>query len=189
MTRLLAVAFAMLLATGPLCAAPRPYVLDAEGSTVAFATDFGTDQITGDFPVTLADLTLDFDKAANSKVHVILDVTGARASFPFAAQALKGPKVLDAANFPEMSFTSKSVRKSDTGATVSGDLTLRGVTRPMVLEATILRQQGTTAGDLSHLVVHLTGQIQRSAFGATGWSDMVGDLVRIDISARIHDRG
>jgi polyisoprenoid-binding protein YceI len=33
--------------------------------------------------------------------------------------------------------------------------------------------------------VRLVGKVKRSAFGATGWSDMVGDEVRLDILARI----
>lgn len=170
-------------------AAPQSYVLEPDGSQVGFETDFGSDLITGDFPVTEANLTLDFKQVANCKVVVTLDITGARASFPFAAQALKGPKVLDAAAFPHMTFASSKVSKDGSDAKVEGMLTLRGVTRPITLHATILRQHGTAAGDLSHLVVHLTGSLLRSDYGATGWADMVGDEVRIDIRARIKAQG
>ena len=55
----------------------------------------------------------------------------------------------------------------------------------MTLAASIYRQQGSADGDLSHLTIRLTGAVQRSAFGATGWNDMVGDEVRLDILARI----
>lgn len=81
-------ALAVLLAlTAPLAAGTVDYVLDAEASTVGFETDFGPDLITGTFPLETADLKLDFDNVANSTVSVALDVTGAEASFPFAAQA------------------------------------------------------------------------------------------------------
>ncbi|MGB3148352.1 MAG: YceI family protein [Paracoccaceae bacterium] len=176
---------AVLASALPLLAAPHPYVLEPDGSKIGFVTTFGADRITGDFPVTRADLALDFNQVSNCTIDVALDVGGARASFPFAAAALKGPKILNADAFPQMTFVSTSVVKEGDKARVIGQLTLRGVTRPVSLQAQILRQPGTAAGDLSHLVVHLTGQILRSDFGATGWADMVGDEVQIDIRARI----
>jgi polyisoprenoid-binding protein YceI len=91
-----------LCLASPLGAAPVDYVLEPAASTVAFETDFGPDRITGQLPITRADLTLDFDRVTNCKVAVTLDASGAQASFPFAAQALKGPKVLDAATHPHI---------------------------------------------------------------------------------------
>lgn len=167
-------------------AAPANYVLEPQASSVGFETDFGPDRITGKMPVTRADLTIDFDKVANSTVAVTLDVAHAEASFPFAAQAMKGPKVLDARSHPEITFASTAVRPSGQGsAEIDGNLTIRGVTRPITFDASIWRQQGTEAGDLSRLTIRMTGVVARSEFGATGWSDMVSDQVRLDIIARI----
>ena len=166
-------------------AEPQSYVLQPETSSVGFETDFGQDKITGRMPVSQADLSLDFQNVAASTVAVTLDVTGAEASFPFAAQAMKGPKVLDSQGFPTISFTSTAVAKDGDGARVRGNITIRGVSQPTELHAEIYRQKGSEAGDLSHLVIRLTGAVQRSDFGATGWNDMVGDQVRLDILARI----
>jgi polyisoprenoid-binding protein YceI len=165
------------------------YRLDPEASTVAFETDFGPDLITGSIPLTMADLRLDFENAANCSVAVALDVTGASASFPFAAQALRGPKVLDAEAHPQMTFQSTSVAGTGSQAEVTGNLTIRGVTRPVTLLAEIFRPQGSAESDRSTLTVRLSGRINRSDFGATGWSDMVGDEVRIVITARIDAGG
>ena len=166
-------------------AAPANYTLQPEASTVGFETDFGPDKITGRMPVTAASLTLDFQHIAGSTVAVTLDVGHAEASFPFAAQAMRGPKVLDAQEFPTISFQSTAVAADGDGAAVKGNITIRGVTRPATLHAVIFRQQGSADGDLSHLTIHLTGAVARSDFGATGWADMVGDEVRLDILARI----
>ena len=166
-------------------AAPANYTLQPEASTVGFETDFGPDKITGRMPVTAASLTLDFQHIAGSTVAVTLDVGHAEASFPFAAQAMRGPKVLDAQEFPTISFQSTAVAADGDGAVVKGNITIRGVTRPATLHAVIFRQQGSADGDLSHLTIHLTGAVARSDFGATGWADMVGDEVRLDILARI----
>lgn len=174
-----------LMGASPALAVPLPYVLEPTGSTVGFETDFGPDRISGEMPVQSANLVLDFDRVANCEVNVTLDVSGAKASFPFAAQAMKGPKVLDAGSYPQIVFHSTAVRANGTGAKVEGEVTIRGVTRPVVLDAVIWRRLGSAEGDLSHLTIRLTGAVNRSDFGATGWADMVGDEVRLNILARI----
>ena len=188
--RLLAPAalIAALLTAAPALAVTTDYVLDPTASTVAFETDFGPDIITGSIPLLMADLRLDFDQVTNCTVAVTLDVSGAKASFPFAAQALKGPKVLDARTHPQMTFQSTSVAPAGTAADVTGNLTIRGVTRVVTLRAELFRPAGSAADDFSRLTVRLTGRVNRSDFGATGWADMVGDEVRILITARITPR-
>lgn len=178
-----------LALAAPAKAAVVAYALDPAQSTVAFETDFGPDLITGAIPLRVADLRLDFANVRNCTVRVELDVTGATASFPFAAQALRGPKVLDAKAHPRMLFQSTKVVGAGEAADVTGELTIRGVTRPVTLKAQLFRPKGNDPGDLSHLIVRLTGRVNRSDFGATGWADMVGDEVRIVITARIDAQG
>lgn len=170
-------------------AATTAYKMDGANSSVAFETDFGPDLITGSFPLEHADLKLDFDNVANCTVDVALDVTGAKASFPFAAQALKGPKVLAAKDHPRMTFESTSVKGAGDAAEVTGNLTIRGVTKEVTLRAQLFRPQGSAPTDRDHLTVKLSGRVNRSDFGATGWADMVGDEVRILITARIDAQG
>ncbi|TNE94748.1 MAG: hypothetical protein EP337_00190 [Rhodobacteraceae bacterium] len=170
---------------GQATAAARHYLLDGQGSQVGFSTDFGDSKITGRFPVAAATLHLDFRNVSNSAVNVTLDVYRAVANFPFAAQAIKGPKMLDARHFPTIDFQSTRVRRSGKGAIVDGMLTLRGVTRPISLRAVLMRAAGSDPGDLDHLIIRLTGAVSRSAFGASGWPDAVGDEVLLVINARI----
>jgi polyisoprenoid-binding protein YceI len=190
-TRLARALATLCLIALPLTAQARPvaYILQTAASSVAFETDFGRERITGTFPLARADLTLDFENVANCTIDVTLDVTHAKASFPFAAQALRGPTVLDAGAHPEMHFVSTRIKAHGDGADVSGNITIRGVTRPVTLRAVIYQQKGSAAGDRSHLSVRLTGRVRRSEFGATGWADLVGDEVRIRIDARIAARG
>ena len=186
---LLAPALLALLLALPAQAATVAYRMDPAESAVAFETDFGPDIISGSIPLEKADLQLDFDNVTNCSIDVVLDVTGAQASFPFAAQALKGPKVLAAKDHPRMTFESTSVKGAGEAAEVTGNLTIRGVTKTVTLKAQLFRPKGSAATDLDHLTVRLTGRINRSDFGATGWSDMVGDEVRITITARIDAQG
>lgn len=187
MRRLLILLFATL-ANGPAFAAPVAYDLQPDVSNVSFQTDFGKQAITGDIPLQSADLIIDFETLSNCRIAVVLNAAKAGAGFPFAADALKGKSVLDVQSHPKISFTSTSVRANGDGAKVKGNLTIRGVTRVVTLDAQIRRQKGTEEGDRSRLTIRLTGAVNRSDYGATGFSDMVSDEVRIIITARIARR-
>lgn len=190
MTRRFALA-ATLIALLPagLAAAPVAYVLDRGNSQVGFEVMFGQDPITGTMPISDARVTIDFERAANSSVSAVLDTAHSQASFPFATQAMRGPKVLAADQFPTMTFQSRAMHFDGTVARVEGDLTIRGVTRAVELRAELYRQQGTEEGDRSRMSVLLTGAVNRSDFGATGWNDMVGDQIRLKILVRLNQAG
>lgn len=185
MLRFLASILALTIWSATALAEPVSYRLDAARSVVGYEVGFGDDLIKGQIPVTAADVTLDFRSNANSSVSVTLNAAGATSSFPFAEQALKGPKVLATGQFPTMTFRSSTLRIGTTTAEVDGQVTIRGVTRPVRLQAQVFRQRGTDPGDLSKMSVHLTGALNRSDFGATGWSDMVSDRVVIKVVARL----
>lgn len=63
-------------------------------------------------PVASADIRLDFDRPAASRIHVALDLTRTRTNIPFAAGAMKDQNVLNARNHPQIAFASTNVRAS-----------------------------------------------------------------------------
>jgi polyisoprenoid-binding protein YceI len=171
-----------------VAAEPRRYLLDAAASSVAFRFSLNRVPQSGSMPVKKAAVQIDTDALANSRVDVWLDVAGASTGLIFATQAMIGRDILDAARFPFIRFRSRSIRlapdgRLSGGAEISGDLTLRGVTRTITLNADVYRPPGTAPDDLRSLTVHLDGQISRSAFGASGFPDLVGDTVTLDITA------
>lgn len=173
------------LATQSL-AAPVAYALQKDQSRVGFTWLLGQDRMSGTMPVSRADIVLDFDDPANSRVLVVVDAAGASAGPPFAGEAMKGQSVLWTDRFPEITFRSRSVRRDGAGgAILTGDLTVRGVTQPQTFTARLFRPAGAQAGDRSELTIRLGGALSRSAFGATGYSSFVGDEVTLDIRARI----
>ena len=166
-------------------ASPVQYLLEAAKSSVGFTYRFSGAPTKGTMPVSSADILIDFAVLRNSKVHISLNVKKARAGFIFATEALKGKTVLNVAKHPQIRFVSTLVSKSGNGAKVTGMVTIRGVTKPLVLSAQFYRQQGSRPKDLSHLSILLTGSISRNAFGATGYPDLVGDKIDLRILARI----
>lgn len=190
---LLAGLLALLLASflpADLAAAPTRYHLDAKTSKVGFSFTMGGTSQTGTMPVSKAVILVDPDNLAASRVDISLNVAQVRTPLPFARQALIGPDVLDVARYPTIRFVSTRVRlapdgRLSGGATISGKLTMHGVTRPVTFEAGLFRAPGSAPDDLSVLTVLLKGQISRSAFGATGYGDLVADTVGLNISAVI----
>lgn len=174
---------ALLIALATMAsAAARPFVLDPAASRVTFTWRFGEDPVAGSMPVARADLLLDLDDVGASRVSVAVDASRAEAGFPFASQAMRGPRVLDAGAHPLITFESRRVTLvADGRARVEGDLTIRGVTRPATFDATLT----SADADLSRLTVALHAAVHRSDFGATGWADMVGDEVTLDIAASL----
>lgn len=171
-------------------AAPTPYRLGPDGATITYTFMLNGAPVKGSVPVTQADLSVDPGNLSASTALVSADVRRAKTGLIFATEALKSASVLDAKTHPTARFRSTRVtlgpggRLSD-GATLEGDLTLRGVTRRIRFDAGLFRARGSATNDLSALTVMLKGKVNRRDFGATGYADLVQDTVGIDILADI----
>lgn len=184
MMRLAVLIFFGLLATQSH-ADPEPYQLDTARSTVGFTYVFEGNERAGRMPVLSADMMIDLDNVPASTVTVTLDARRAQAGFVFATDAIRGPEILDTAKHPTIRFQSTSMSGDLRGARITGMLTVRGVTKPVTLDANLYRQRGTDPDDRDNLLVLLTGQINRNDFGAGGFPSYVGPTMSLRIVARI----
>ena len=171
-------------------AGPQNYLLEADKSKVGFIYRLSGSDSSGTMPISSAIIEIDTDALTRSSVDVSVDVTRERAGLIFATEALKAGSVLDAQNHPEIRFRSTAIRlggqgRLSDGATIDGLLTIRGVTKPVTLNAALYRQRGTQASDLSQLSFQISGELSRSEFGASGFADLVADKVRLNIVARL----
>ena len=185
MIRILTVAVFAFITLQSVHAAPQAYRLNADRSQVGFSYDLQGNLKTGTMTVQSADMRLDLENIPNSTVSVTLDANSAKAGFFFVTHAMKGPSVLNTAQYPTIQFRSTRVEGSLQGATITGDLTVRGVTRKVMLKAGLFRQQGTAETSRERLTVLLTGAIGRKAFGADGFPEFVGDTIGLRIIAQI----
>ncbi|NIZ15451.1 YceI family protein [Phaeobacter sp. HF9A] len=166
-------------------AAPAAFRLDAQDSVVGFTYYLGGKATQGQMPVSAAELSLDLENIAASRIDVTLSPDHARAGFVIATEALKSASVLDARHYPDIRFVARRITGTLNGAEVTGDLTLRGVTKPVTLNAQLYRQRGTDVGELDHLAILLTGSLDRMAFGAEGYADLVGPQIDLRILAQV----
>jgi len=165
--------------------APERYRLDTARSVVSFTYDLDGRPMTGRIPVASTEMRIDLGHLPASRVNVTLDARKARTGFFLATEAMRGPGVLDSARHPLIRFRSRSIRGNLRDATITGDLSIRGVTRMVTLHAGLYRQQGTDPTDRNRLIVLITGEVSRAAFGATGYASLVGDSIGLRIVAFI----
>ncbi len=173
-----------LVLTSAAWAEPIPYQLDRENSVVGFTYVLNGAETNGRIPIARADVVLDLDRFAGSRVTAILAADNATAGAFFATDAMKGTSVLNTDAHPTITFESTRVRPTAAfAAKVDGDITIRGVTRPITLDAQLFRPQGATGFD--RLSVRLQGSIDRRAFGASGFPQFVGPEITLDIITRV----
>lgn len=185
---LLAAAIATLAA--PARAQARPYVLVPEGSRVSFIFTVNGGPQSGTVPVETADIIVNIGDLVRSSARVTADIRKVTSGLIFVTQAIRSSELLDAENHPIVLFQSRRIRlgtrgRISEGAEIDGDLTLRGVTQPITLQASLSRPAGTPPDDLSVLYISLTGNLSRRTFGATGYAGLAEDRVDLDIRAEI----
>ncbi|MGB0658565.1 MAG: YceI family protein [Mangrovicoccus sp.] len=176
---------AAMLATGPAFAAPRAYQVDKARSEVRFTYGLAGTKGQGTMLITHAAISLDFAAASRSSAEVVLDAQGAKATNPLITDALKSPEILHTDVHPQIRFVSRKISAQSGGARMQGDVTLRGVTKSLTLDAQIYRPPGSAEGEYNRLTIHLTGSLSRSAFGASGYPKLVDDQVGLAITARL----
>jgi polyisoprenoid-binding protein YceI len=137
--------------------------------------------------------TVEFDETtpSNSSVNVEIDVTSIDTREKQRDEHLRSADFLDAATYPTITFVSKRVEPIDEShGKITGDLTIHGVTREVVLETEYAGQAkspwGTTSAGFSAKT-----EINRKDFGLeynaaleTG-GVLVGDKVKIEIEMEI----
>jgi polyisoprenoid-binding protein YceI len=171
-----------LAAAAPARATPVPYALDQRYATIGFTTTglFGTQ---GYFRKFTGRLQLDFSTPENSTVDVTLDDSAITLSWPPGVQMLESAAYFDSQTFPQIRFHSLSIRQSTVPGQyiMLGALTIRGVTRPQMMTATLLTS--TKHDDTADFYV--TGTLRRSDFGMVADQEAVDDKVTLQIHARV----
>jgi polyisoprenoid-binding protein YceI len=127
-------------------------------------------------------LTLDPAKPTAATVQIEIPVASVVTSNAELTEHLKKPEFFDAAKFATATFKSTSVAVDGTSAKISGDLTIKGVTKPVVLDAQF---SGAGVGPMNKkdtIGFHAETKIKRSDFGISYGVPFVPDEVPLQIS-------
>jgi polyisoprenoid-binding protein YceI len=186
----------LVLATGILAlAAPlalaqtSTWTSDPNHSEVDFSISHMTvSNVHGRLGHVAATIVYDAADVTKSTVKATIDVTGLDTGEEPRNNHLKTADFFDVANFATATFTSTSVSKSGSGLTINGNLTLHGVTKPVVLTADGPRGPVESQMDhKSHAGFSATTTINRTDFGIGPKfpAAMVGNDVKIDIELEV----
>jgi len=173
-----AVAALMLSGSALAQSQPSTWKIDPAHSAAEFSIrHMGLSNVHGHFGGVNGSITLDPADLSKSSVNATVDVTTVDTGVAPRDQDLKTDKFFDAAKFPTMTFVSKSVTKSGDGYSITGDLTLHGVTKPVVLEMEPSKEQIGQDGK-PHRGFDATTTIHRPDFGLV-WNGTLksGDAV------------
>jgi polyisoprenoid-binding protein YceI len=178
-----------LFAAAPAEAAPVKYTYDKLHSQILFSVDhMGFTRSHGRFNKFDGTFMLDEQNPEGSSAEITIDTNSVDMADATWDEHVK-EKFLETAKFPAMSFRStKIVRTGEKTATMTGDLTLHGVTKPVTLDV-VLNQIGPhpMAKERRDAGFTLTGKLKRSDFGMSGAIPLVGDDVALTIE--VHGMG
>lgn len=164
--------------------AQKVLVNDPAHSRIQFTVvHLGINDITGNFNTTALTINADEKNFVNSKITFSTDINSINTNIEARDTHLKSAEFFDAAAYPKMEFASTSIvkGKNKNEYTMTGNLTMHGVTKPVVLD---LIYRGSTLNQMNKKQTYsyqVMGTLKRSDFEVgTKFPDaMVSDQVKI----------
>ena len=168
------------------------WTLDTMHTSVTFKVrHLVISSVTGHFKTFDATVESGKDDFTDARIQFSADINSIDTGVEQRDNHLKSPDFFDAANHPKLNFVSTGIeKKGDGDYKVKGDLTIRGVSKPVVLDA----EFGGIQNDMYGRTVagfELTGKIDRQEYGLT-WSAVTeagsivaGNDVKIIIAAEL----
>ena len=185
MTQLGKLSAALILAdvAAPALAAPETYAVDGTHTFPRFSySHFGYSTQLSRFNKTTGTVVL--DKAARTgAVDIVIDTKSVDTGYATFDEHIQGEDFLDTARYPTATFKStKVVFDGDKPAKVEGNLTLKGVTRPVTLTVSDFKAAPHPMLKKDAIGANAWTTVKRSEFNAGKYAPNVGDDVRIDIA-------
>ncbi|MGB6240924.1 MAG: YceI family protein [Castellaniella sp.] len=179
---LIAAAFLTFFA-GQALAAPQTYALDTTHTFPRFSYNhMGLSKQILNFHKTSGSVVL--DKAAKqAHVDITIDMASISTGFSEFDKHIQGADFLDTATYPTATFKSTKVNfDGDTPVSIDGNLTIKGITKPITLTVTSFFNGAHPMLKKDAIGANATAVIKRSEFNAGKYAPGVGDEVTLDIA-------
>jgi polyisoprenoid-binding protein YceI len=189
----------ILAALATLTALPAlaaDYDLDPSHSSAQFSVrHMMVSTVRGQFDKVTGTATLDDKDLTKSKVNVTIDAASIDTREPKRDEHLRSPDFFDIKKFPTLTFASTKVEKAAGGKyLVTGDLTMRGVTKAVTLTVDAPTAAVKGPWGKSARGIYATGKLNRKDFGLN-WNKaleaggvLVSDEVQLTIDAELVER-
>jgi len=162
------------------------YTVDPGHTQIMFAYDhLGFSNNLGVISESTGTLTFDPKNPSTAKVSVDVPVANLRTGVAKLDEHLMKPEFFDSAKFPKATFVSTGVKVQGTEAEISGNLTIKGITKPVTLDAQFYGAGKAPAmmGGKENVGFVATTTVKRSDFNMGYGVPMVGDAVELKIVA------
>jgi polyisoprenoid-binding protein YceI len=179
--------FAALAFAQPALAA-ETYVFDKAHTNIQFSWDhFGFSTTSAEFEEFSGKLQFDPEDRANSSIEVTIDLDSVDSGFDtFNGHLTEKSEWFNTDEYPEATFTSTDIEAlGEDRLRVTGDLTLKGVTKEVTLETTINKIGEHPVTNAKTIGFDATTTVSRSAFDMGNYAPSVGDEVTISISSEM----
>lgn len=165
-------------------AASGTYKLDPSHTDIlAQWTHFGFSHPSAHFGNVDGTLVYDADDVTKSSVEVTIPLSGLNSFTAKFDEHLESADFFDAAKFPTATFKSTKVESTGTNTlAVTGDLTIKDITKPVTLEVTINGGGEHPMKKVPAIGFDATGTIKRSDFGVGAYAPNVSDEVKLRIT-------
>ncbi len=182
--RLTALATIAALAATAAYADAEKYTLDASHSQIVFSYNhFGFSTTYGMFSGFEGDIIFDKDAPESSSVNVSIPVKSMFTGWEAREGYFFGPDFLNAQDGDMVTFASTSIEVTgDDTANITGDLTIQGTTKPVVLAAKLNQAGDNPMAGKPWLGFDATTTVLRSDFNLGAFAPAVSDEVKIMIS-------
>jgi polyisoprenoid-binding protein YceI len=179
----IAAALAFTGALASAMAAPVTYGVDGSHTFPRFSySHFGYSTQLSSFSKTTGKVVFDAE-AKRGTVDIVIDMKSVSTGFADFNEHIQGEDFLDTAKFPQATFTStKVIFGGDKPQFIEGQLTIKGVTKPVTLTVTSFQAMPHPMMKKPALGANAFTVIKRSEFNAAKYAPYVGDEVRIDIA-------
>jgi len=173
---------ALLLAAAPAGASPAEWKIDSDHSAAQFSVrHLAVSNVRGEFGNVSGRIVFDEENPSKTTIEATIDVTTINTRVAGRDEDLKGPSFFDVAKYPTITFRSTSVRPTGPNAfEVSGDLTIHGVTKPVVLHVESPAAVKNARG-VERRGAEGTTKLSRKEFGVSADPGIVGDEVQVTI--------
>lgn len=179
--------FTLTLVSTTIVSAAETYRFDKAHTEIRFSwSHFGLTTMSA--RILEYDGALHYDKNApeRSKLDVKLHADSLWTSSKEVSHQLQGADFFDAANYPEITFTTTKVEKiSDTTAKIYGNLTVKDITKPVILRATLHFEGHRPDAGRQSLGVSARTILKRSDFNIDKYAPVISDEVEITIETEM----
>ncbi|WP_294391663.1 YceI family protein [uncultured Sphingomonas sp.] len=159
------------------------YTVDPNHTQVLWSVDhMGFSVLQGAFGSPTGTLTLDPKNPAAAKLSLTFPMTAITTTSAMFKEHLSSANWFDVAKYPEATFVSTKVAASGRGAQVTGNLTIKGVTRPVTLQAKFYGAGTNPMSKATTVGFSATGTVRRSDFGLGAAVPVVDDQVQLTIN-------